>query len=40
MSHVPYKGEAPMMQDLIGGQIQMVYASVLQAKAGRVGRGA
>ena len=33
MSHVPYKGEAPMMQDLIGGQIQMAYASVLQAKA-------
>lgn len=32
MSHVPYKGEAPMMQDLIGGQIQMAYASALQAK--------
>jgi tripartite-type tricarboxylate transporter receptor subunit TctC len=32
MSHVAYKGEAPMMQDLIGGQIQMAYASVLQAK--------
>lgn len=32
MTHVPYKGEAPMMQDLIGGQITMAYASVLQAK--------
>jgi len=32
MTHVPYKGEAPMMQDLIGGQIQMAYASALQAK--------
>ncbi|MFC5522908.1 Bug family tripartite tricarboxylate transporter substrate binding protein [Polaromonas jejuensis] len=32
MSHVAYKGEAPMMQDLIGGQIQMAYASALQAK--------
>ncbi len=32
MSHVAYKGEAPMMQDLIGGQIQMAFASVLQAK--------
>ena len=33
MSHVPYKGEAPMIQDLIGGQIQMAFASALQAKA-------
>ncbi|WP_280151294.1 tripartite tricarboxylate transporter substrate binding protein [Piscinibacter sp. XHJ-5] len=32
MQHVPYKGEAPMMQDLIGGQIQMAFASALQAK--------
>ena len=32
MSHVPYKGEAPMMQDLIGGQIQLSFASALQAK--------
>jgi tripartite-type tricarboxylate transporter receptor subunit TctC len=32
MTHVAYKGEAPMMQDLVGGQIQMAYASVLQAK--------
>ncbi|NRF67038.1 tripartite tricarboxylate transporter substrate binding protein [Aquincola sp. S2] len=32
MSHVPYKGEAPMVQDLIGGQIHIAYASALQAK--------
>lgn len=32
MQHVPYKGEAPMMQDLVGGQIHMAYASALQAK--------
>ncbi len=32
MSHVPYKGEAPMMQDLIGGQIQLAFASAMQAK--------
>ncbi|QNP60206.1 Bug family tripartite tricarboxylate transporter substrate binding protein [Paenacidovorax monticola] len=32
MSHAAYKGEAPMVQDLIGGQIQMAFASALQAK--------
>ncbi len=32
MSHVPYKGEAPMLQDLLGGQIQMAFASALGAK--------
>ena len=32
MSHVPYKGEAPMLQDLIGGQIQLSFASALAAK--------
>ena len=32
MVHVPYKGEAPMLQELIGGQIQMSYASALAAK--------
>ena len=32
MSHVPYKGEAPMVQDLLGGQIHMAYASALQVK--------
>ncbi|WP_295854233.1 tripartite tricarboxylate transporter substrate binding protein [uncultured Xylophilus sp.] len=32
MTHIAYKGEAPMMQDLVAGQIPMAYASVLQAK--------
>jgi tripartite-type tricarboxylate transporter receptor subunit TctC len=32
MTHIPYKGEAPMVQDLLGGQIQMAYASALQVK--------
>jgi tripartite-type tricarboxylate transporter receptor subunit TctC len=32
MNHVPYKGEAPMVQDLLAGQIQMAYASALQVK--------
>ena len=32
MVHVAYKGEAPMVQDLIGGQIQMAFASALQVK--------
>lgn len=32
MNHVAYKGEAPMMQDLLGGQIHMAYASALVAK--------
>jgi tripartite-type tricarboxylate transporter receptor subunit TctC len=29
MSHVPYKGEAQMLQDLVGGQIAFAYASAL-----------
>ena len=32
MNHIAYKGEAPMLQDLIGGQIQMAYASAQAAK--------
>lgn len=32
MSHVAYKGEAPMLQDLLGGQIQMAYASAAGTK--------
>lgn len=32
MSHVPYKGEAPMVHELLGGQLQMAYASALQVK--------
>jgi tripartite-type tricarboxylate transporter receptor subunit TctC len=40
MVHVPYKGAAPAMQDLVGGQIQLMFdnlASALgQVKAGKV----
>lgn len=38
--HVPYKGSAPAMQDLIGGQIQLTFdtnvAAIPQVRAGRV----
>lgn len=40
MTHVPYKGQAPAMNDLLGGQIQFFMASPLilipHAKAGRL----
>lgn len=40
MTHVPYKGGAPMMQDLIAGQIDVMFVSAPQAipqvKAGRI----
>jgi tripartite-type tricarboxylate transporter receptor subunit TctC len=40
MTHVPYKGAAPAMNDLIGGQVQLMFdnlASALgQVRAGRV----
>ena len=29
MSHVAYRGEAPMVQDLLGGQIQIAFASAI-----------
>jgi tripartite-type tricarboxylate transporter receptor subunit TctC len=32
MAHAAYKGEAPMLQDLIGGQIHLAFASALAAK--------
>lgn len=32
MVHIPYKGEAPMVQELLGGQIHIAYASALQVK--------
>ncbi|MET0542326.1 MAG: tripartite tricarboxylate transporter substrate binding protein [Variovorax sp.] len=32
MAHAAYKGEAAMIQDLIGGQIQMAFASALNSK--------
>lgn len=40
MTHVPYKGGAPMMQDLVAGQIDVMFVSAPQAipqvKAGRI----
>jgi tripartite-type tricarboxylate transporter receptor subunit TctC len=40
MVHVPYKGGAPMMQDLIGGQLNVMFVSAPQAipqvNAGRI----
>lgn len=40
MAHIPYKGAAPAMQDLIGGQIHLMFdnlaSSLTQVRAGRV----
>jgi tripartite-type tricarboxylate transporter receptor subunit TctC len=40
LTHVPYKGGAPAMTDVIGGQIQMLFGTLLltgpHAKAGRL----
>jgi len=40
MTHVPYKGGAPMMIDLAGGQVNVMFVSapqaIPQAKAGRI----
>ena len=33
MNHAAYKGEAPMLQDLVGGQIQLTFASLQSARA-------
>ncbi|MFC5869365.1 Bug family tripartite tricarboxylate transporter substrate binding protein [Aquincola agrisoli] len=32
MAHISYKGEAPMVQDLLGGQIQMAFSSAQNTK--------
>ncbi len=40
MTHVPYKGSAPAMQDLLGGQVQLMFdnlpPSLPQIKAGKL----
>ena len=40
MTHIPYKGAAPAMNDLIGGQIQLMFdnlaSSLAQVKAGKI----
>jgi len=40
MTHIPYKGAAPAMQDLIGGQIQLMFdnlaSALTQVRAGKV----
>ena len=40
MLHIPYRGSAPAMADLLGGQVQMMFAdgptAIPQIKAGRV----
>ncbi len=40
MLHIPYRGSAPAMGDLLGGQVQMMFAdgptAIPQVKAGRV----
>ncbi|MGY8525917.1 Bug family tripartite tricarboxylate transporter substrate binding protein [Paracidovorax citrulli] len=34
ITHVPYRGDAPAMQDVMAGQAQMTFASLPSAKAG------
>jgi tripartite-type tricarboxylate transporter receptor subunit TctC len=40
MTHVPYKGSAPMLTDLLGGQVQVTFdnlpSSIAQIKAGKL----
>jgi len=40
MTHIPYKGSAPALQDLLGGQVQLMFdnlpPSLPQIKAGKV----
>lgn len=33
MVHVPYKGEAPMLQDLLGGQLPLSFVTIATARA-------
>ena len=40
MQHIPYKGSAPAMQDLVGGQVQLMFADATSAlpfiKSGKI----
>ena len=40
MTHVPYKGSAPMLTDLLGGQVQVTFdnmpSSIAHIKAGKL----
>ncbi len=33
MTHIPYKGGSPALTDLVGGQIQLLFSTILQAQA-------
>lgn len=33
LTHIPYKGGAPAMQDVVGGQIEMLFSTLLQSHA-------
>ena len=37
IAHVPYRGSAPMMSDLVGGQISMAFDATDRAAAGAIG---
>jgi tripartite-type tricarboxylate transporter receptor subunit TctC len=38
MLHVPYKGESPLLQDLIGGQVDMAFSSLASRSMAEAGR--
>ncbi|MEI7784999.1 MAG: tripartite tricarboxylate transporter substrate binding protein [Betaproteobacteria bacterium] len=38
MLHVPYKGESPLLQDLIGGQVEMAFSSLASRSMAEAGR--
>ncbi len=33
LTHVPYKGGAPAMQDVLGGRIEMLFSTIIQSQA-------
>jgi tripartite-type tricarboxylate transporter receptor subunit TctC len=38
MLHIPYKGESPLLQDLIGGQVEMAFSSLASRSMAEAGR--